>query len=86
MTPSPAALSRWCDDTITFMLELARGPLHAAAVELAAALAATLSTIETTDWRVVLARLERWEATFQLPPSAPRPARQLRLLLEAHSC
>lgn len=86
MTPSPAALSRWCDDTITFLLELARGPLHGAAVELAAALAATLSTLEATDWRIVLARLERWEATFQMPPSYPQPARQLRLLLEAHSC
>lgn len=86
MTLQREALGRWCDDTITLMLELARGPLHAAAVELAVALAATLSTFEATDWSEVLVRLERWEAGVPLPAAVPRPAVQLRQLLEVKSC
>ncbi len=87
MTSQREALCRWCDDTITLMLELAGGPLHAAAVELAAALAATLTTFEATDWTEVLVRVDRWEARFPLPPAVPRPTLRLRqLLAEPHSC
>lgn len=86
MTLQREALGCWCDDTITLMLELARGPLHAAAVELAATLAATLTTFEATDWREVLVRVERWEAGVPLPPTVPRPALRLRQLLEVQSC
>ncbi len=85
MTPSRTSLEAWCDATITLMLDLARTEARPAALALARALSASLSTLEATDWMRLLQSLEAWEASANLPPTTPRPAGLLRRILEAQA-